>query len=196
MDKQHHLRVSSEQGELRRYPGTTIFLFQAGRRSLQGKGESQVTLPARINSIAPPGPATVAGTSPQPSLTHTLPTWLPSGSLWSPAHPASTIHHLFRGAKGADRAESEGMPSNLASKSLFWLWSLLLAPSLGWLKMGSMVSGNQPLSVPSCFFLLFQGFDPMHPQTLPWHLCHLICLHSPPGTLRLQGFVSNSVQQH
>lgn len=61
--------------------------------------------------------------------------------------------------------------------------------------MGMMGSGKQPSSIPSCLFLLFPGSDPMHPQTLPWHLCHLIHLHSPPGAqLRLQEFMSNSVR--
>lgn len=46
-------------------------------------------------------------------------------------------------------------------------------------------------------FLLFPGFDPTHPRTLCWHLCHPIRQHSSPGAqLRLQEFVSNSVQEH
>lgn len=56
--------------------------------------------------------------------------------------------------------------------------------------MGTMGSGKHPLSISSCLFLLFPGFDPMHPQALHWHMCHLIHLHSPPGAqLRPQEIV-------
>jgi len=52
-------------------------------------------------------------------------------------------------------------------------------------------------SVPSCLFLLFPDFDPMHPRTLPWHLCCLPHQRSPPGAqLRLPDFMPHTVQQH
>lgn len=78
MDKQHwsgQLAVSPEQGELRKYLGT-VGTFSFSGWELQPSGqESRAALPARINSIAPPGPVTAAGAcvSLQPPVSHAGP---------------------------------------------------------------------------------------------------------------------------